>query len=108
MNDLPSASERYHPVSNPAPPTKPDCHRAVFRYVNTKALKVCVAGEFNHWSPDTHPLSRAAGGVWTTYLELPPGRYQYLFVVDDAWTLDPRARLSNRNSHGGINSVILV
>jgi len=53
-------------------------------------------------------MVRHANGDWTLQIELPIGTHQYLFVVDGKWVLDPLARLSYLNSHGGTNSVILV
>ena len=73
-----------------------------------KAQQVCLAGEFNNWSLDANPMVRHANGDWTLQIELPIGTHQYLFVVDGKWVLDPLARLSYLNSHGGTNSVILV
>jgi len=69
---------------------------------------VCLAGEFNNWSPDSNPMVRHAGGVWTLQIELPAGTHQYLFTVDGKWVPDPKATLAHHNPHGGTNSVILV
>ena len=77
-------------------------------YSNPKALKVCLGGEFNNWSPDANPMVCHPGGVWTLQIELPAGTHQYLFAVDGKWIEDPKAMLSHHNSHGGTNSVILV
>ena len=109
MSDQPqTAPRRYHPVPQPPPQRAQQLHRATFTYADPKAQKVCVAGEFNHWSPDANPMARTAGGVWALQLELPAGQHQYLFTVDGQWVLDPKAMLSHPNSHGGTNSVILV
>ncbi len=57
-----------------------------------RAKKVFLAGDFNHWKPETMPLSKARSGRWQILLPLPPGRYSYLFQVDGDWVLDPSAR----------------
>ena len=109
MSDQPQAGlRRYHPVSQPPPQRTPQLHRATFTYAGPRAQKVCVAGEFNNWSPDANPMVRTAGGVWTLQLQLTSGTHQYLFAVDGKWIADPKAMLSHTNSHGGTNSVILV
>lgn len=48
------------------------------------------------------------GGKWVKELALPPGRYEYLFVVDGVWVADSAAPESVPNPHGGVNSVIVV
>ena len=109
MSDQPQTGpRRYHPVSQPPPQSTQQLHRARFTYSDAKAQKVCLAGEFNNWSPDANPMVRHADGVWTLQIELPTGTHQYLFTVDGKWVLDPKAMLSHHNSHGGTNSVILV
>lgn len=50
-----------------------------------KAKRVFVAGTFNDWSPSTHPLKRTGDGHWVLMLDLPPGRYEYKFVIDGQW-----------------------
>lgn len=54
-----------------------------------KAAAVCVAGTFNDWNPTSTPLIRQADGTWTVTLDLPPGRYEYKFVVDGEWCCAP-------------------
>ena len=39
---------------------------------------------------------------------LPPGRYEYKFVIDGKWKIDPRAHQFSPNSFGTLNSVIEV
>jgi len=107
-NQPPTAPRRYQPVSR-FPPKKPQKLRhATFRFANPTAQTVCVAGDFNTWSPDANPMSRTTGGLWVLQLELTSGRHEYLFTVDGKWALDPKAVISAPNSHGGRNSVILV
>ena len=70
--------------------------------------KVFVAGDFNDWNPQAHPLQLFDGGTYRAVLRLAPGTYQYKFVVDGEWTPDPRAELHADNDHGTLNSVVRV
>lgn len=50
---------------------------------------VFLAGTFNGWDPTATPLTRRADGTWAVALDLPPGRYEYKFVVDGRWCCEP-------------------
>jgi hypothetical protein len=41
-------------------------------------------------------------------LTLPPGRYEYKFIVDAAWTTDPAGTQEVPNAFGTTNSVVEV
>lgn len=71
-----------------------------------EAHTVCLAGSFNDWQPD-HLQSDAEGG-WSIELTLPPGDYEYLFVVDERWLPDPAGAATRPNPFGGENSVLHV
>jgi hypothetical protein len=47
------------------------------------ARTVHVAGDFNAWTPSRTPLEPTANGAWAVTLPLEPGRYEYMFVVND-------------------------
>jgi chromosome partitioning protein len=54
------------------------------------ARAVRLAGDFNKWNPEKEPLFNLSGrGLWQKTVPLPPGRYQYKYVVDGNWVLDP-------------------
>jgi hypothetical protein len=73
------------------------------------AQSVCVAGDFNDWSPLSTPMSRRGdGGWWETRLTLRPGRYEYKFVVDGEWRHDPETPERVVNELGSFNSVLEV
>ncbi|MBC7098027.1 hypothetical protein H5T52_02745 [Candidatus Bipolaricaulota bacterium] len=63
----------------------------LFAVVDPEAQSVAVVGDFSAWQPI--PLSDPDGdGIWTVVLELPPGRYEYAYVVDGNWIgQDPQA-----------------
>jgi hypothetical protein len=77
-------------------------------YVDAAAESVCVAGSFNGWSSQADCMRRD-GGTWTVALRLPPGRYEYGFVVDgSSWQADPEAILSEDSGFGKLNSILIV
>ena len=61
-----------------------------FRIYAPHAKSVLLAGDFNHWKPERHPLSKDKKGFWETLVPLPGGRYRYRFKVDGQWVLDPQ------------------
>lgn len=47
-------------------------------------------GDFNEWNVNTHPMKKNKRGVWEKAVMLPPGRYEYKFLVDGQWRNDPK------------------
>lgn len=79
-----------------------------FIYIDPTARSVCVAGNFNGWSKDSNCMKKS-DKTWSTEIEMPPGRYQYLFLVDgQKWRQDPTVLLHESNGFGGENSVLIV
>jgi 1,4-alpha-glucan branching enzyme len=79
------------------------------QYRAPEAKRVCVAGTFNNWKPDAAPMQPQAEGLWSIELELPPGTYEYRFVVDgDCWCSDPNATDAVLNPFGDYNAVLRV
>ena len=73
------------------------------------ASTVSLVGDFNDWDPAATPLHRDAGGAWSATLPLPPGRYQYTFIVDGGrWMADPRMPPALGDDFGTPTSVITV
>lgn len=86
----------------------------LFQFYAPSAKIVYLVGDFNGWG---HPVNGVVkdpsaamedpdgDGIWTKVLKLPPGRYEYKFVVDgDRWYTDPANEMVS--SYG--NSVIIV
>jgi len=73
------------------------------------AASVVVTGSFNRWDSRGHALSGPDGrGVWSVTLPLPPGRYEYAFILDGTvWQTDPEAPFVD-DGFGGKNSVVEV
>ena len=72
------------------------------------AQEVCIAGSFNDWHPSVTPMIRLDDGKWAKALALPPGRYEYRFVVDGQWVDDPAAAELIPNPFGTPNAVLVV
>lgn len=75
-----------------------------------QASTVAVVGDFNNWNPQRTRLVRASHeGLWLARLSLPPGVYQYSFVIDGTtWVRDPQSKTVLADGFGGENSVIIV
>jgi transcriptional regulator with XRE-family HTH domain len=69
------------------------------------ANTVFLTGCFNNWKSSTTPLKKNSKGTWTVDIELKPGEYQYKFIVDDDWWIDPTNEQTISNGLGGLNSV---
>ena len=72
------------------------------------AESVAVTGCFCGWDPVAHPLKRSRHGVWKTTLMLPPGQYEYRFMVDGGWHDDPVCTERLPNAFGTENCVLRV
>lgn len=74
------------------------------------AESVAVVGDFNRWNPSRNVMVREGrAGTWRARLRVPPGVYQYGFVVDGReWLADPTAPRSVPDGFGGRNSVLVV
>ncbi|QDU70942.1 Neopullulanase 2 [Mucisphaera calidilacus] len=75
---------------------------------------VHLAGSFNGWSANEHPMTRQPDGRWWTCLRLPPGTHYYKFVLTtpDAqlWIYDPNGDpdLAESDGHGGQNAAFIL
>lgn len=79
-----------------------------FKFTHPTAVSVSLAGCFNHWQPEAKTRHPAGGGHWVKETALPPGTYEYCFVVDGQWMPDPLATDHVPNPFGGKNSVLTV
>ena len=71
--------------------------------------EVCVAGSFNAWNPSSHLLKPVGeGGHFKRFVYLPPGKYEYKFVIDGSWTADPNCVSFAPNKFGSLNSLLEV
>lgn len=72
----------------------------------TNARVVTVAGSFNGWD-SRHFLCGHQNDTWICRIDLPPGRYNYQFVIDDNWIPDPDNPMRDDDGKGNITSVIV-
>jgi 1,4-alpha-glucan branching enzyme len=82
----------------------------IFRFYDPDASRVNVVGDFNNWSVSADPMIDKNGdGEWTLFYTMPPGLYQYKFVVDGVtWVPDPRNPETAPDGFDGRNSVVRV
>jgi 1,4-alpha-glucan branching enzyme len=89
--------------------TGPATVEVTFTFERDDAREVYLCGDFNHWSRKSLPMIRRDGrGVWEKRLALPPGRYEFKYIVDGVWTLDPNADENVANCFGSANSVVVA
>jgi hypothetical protein len=85
-------------------------HNVHFTVHLPEASKVRLVGDFNEWS-DKGIMLHGPGddGSWSVDLDLEPGSYQYMFVVDEAhWIADENADAWVDDGFGHVNSVMVV
>ena len=82
------------------------------RFRDPSAGDVRIAGDFNGWIPDKGVRSviesKEHTRVWTKVLHLPPGTYQYRYVVDGEWRQDPANPESLPSASGRQNSILII
>lgn len=79
------------------------------------ARKIILTGCFNDWNPEALPMTKASDGQWSVDLNLPPGRYEYKFVVDGISCCEPHLKNGHRDGEqcapdgfGELNRILLV
>lgn len=77
-------------------------------FFHPQAREVNIAGSFNDWRPGATWMISLDNGRWVKELLLPPGRYEYSFVVDGHWMPDPKAVESTPGLRGNRHSVLVV
>jgi len=82
----------------------------LFTFPGEAQHSVTLVGDFNGWSTDQDSLAQDGDGLWRILRPIPPGLYQYKFLVDGTrYVLDPgnpvRVDNFNRSSE---NSAFLM
>ena len=70
------------------------------------ANEVILMGDFNNWNPKKHLMKQDRDGVWNKAVILPPGDYQYKFLVDGQWKEDPQNDQICLNCFGSYNNIL--
>lgn len=68
---------------------------------------VVLAGEFNNWDEQATVMTDTDGDYQAT-IDLIPGDYEYKFVVDGEWIVDPDAEYYVPDMNGGKNSAVNI
>ena len=85
----------------------------VIQFRNRDATDVRIAGRLQRLGSGQERAvdwsrPRDAQRIWTKILTLPPGTYEYRYVVDGEWCEDPDNPLAVPGPVGGRNSVLVV
>ena len=89
---------------------KPKTERVVLTVQADPGSTVYLAGSFNDWNPNGLLMQDKDGnGLYSVSVTLAPGIYEYKFVINGIWTLDPDPdRDWTQNGLGTLNSVLRV
>jgi len=79
--------------------------KVTFSFESSDAKEVILMGDFNNWSKKKHPMKSYNNGMWNKSVMIPPGRYEYKFLVDRQWKEDPQNDQTCLNCFGTYNNV---
>jgi len=82
--------------------------KVTFLLENADAKEVFLIGDFNKWNPKSHSMKSDENGAWVRNVIIPPGEYEYKFIVDGQWKEDPQNDQLNPNCFGTNNNIINV
>jgi 1,4-alpha-glucan branching enzyme len=85
---------------------KKDC-QCTFKFRKDSAKTVFLAGDFNDWNEESHPMEKM-GDIWKLSLKLPPGEHRFKYLVDGFWHNDLQAHKYVPNVWGSEDSVVVV
>jgi len=88
--------------------TPPANERVAFKLTAPQAKSVLVTGSFCDWQIQSHHLKKDKAGTWKATIALPPGNYEYRFVVDGQWQDDPFCHERVPNAFGTENCILHV
>lgn len=73
-----------------------------------EAREMFLTGDFIQWDTKLIPMKKGKNGIWKAKVILPPGRYEYKFIMDDQWVEDNPGAEGVPNPFGTENFVIWV
>lgn len=83
--------------------------RITFNLEAEPGREVYVAGTFNDWSDVANRLKDKDGsGLYSAILLIAPGIYEYKFIIDGTWCVDPACAEWVQNDCGTLNSLLRV
>jgi len=69
---------------------------------------VSLMGDFNQWNEKKHPMNNGKHGMWKKIIMVPPGQYEYRFLVDGQWHNDPANDQICANCFGSTNNILEI
>lgn len=82
--------------------------RVTFSLKAPFAKKVSLMADFNQWDESRHPMKKTERETWEKTVVIPPGQYEYKFLVDGNWQQDPTNETVRQNRFGTLNNLIIV
>ena len=82
--------------------------KVTFALQAPEAREVRLAGCFTDWDQAAMSLRKQRDGTWKKTVSLPPGTYEYRFLVDGRWQDDPACPVHKPNTFGTQNCVRVV
>jgi 1,4-alpha-glucan branching enzyme len=87
--------------------TKTTKKRITFEVKAEPGSEVYVAGDFNNWEPTKKLKSKNKDGIFTGTLLLDRDtQYEYKFIINGKWSVDPNCDEWVPNALGSLNSVL--
>lgn len=81
----------------------------IFTYYDPVARDVQLAGDFSDWKPvRSLTIQDGKERIWKCVVSLDPGNYQYKYIVDGEWRVDPNNDEVVKDDKGVSNSSLLV
>ncbi len=81
----------------------------LFSYYDPIATNVQLVGDFSNWEPVRDiMIQEGKNNVWKGTIPLESGMYQYKFIVDGEWKIDPYNPEVATSDFGANNSLIIV
>jgi hypothetical protein len=85
---------------------KPHSLPVRFEFTDAEAGSVSIAGTFNDWQPNAHPMHRVANDRWAREFVLPVGTHEYCLVVNGKFYPDPLAAETFPKDTGDPSSMV--
>lgn len=73
-----------------------------------QANEVILLGDFNEWKGEKYRMKKGNLGTWERILMLPPGTYEYKYVVDGTWWENTSDHHKKANPFGTYNNLLKV
>ena len=102
-----SATAKSAPAEKRTTSAQPRRRRIVFSFSAPEAQNVSLVGNFNNWDY-TKTMKKDKEGLWTSRVDLEPGKYEYRFLVDGEWQDDPNCQIRQENSFGSHNCILEI